>query len=655
MSAIVQPGERSQVRRTPDERFAGLPGFAYEPRYREWNGIRLAHVDEGDGPPVVMLHGEPSWSYLYRKVIPPLVDAGFRCIAADLPGFGRSDKPTDEGWYTYARHTEAIATLLDELDLHDVCLVMHDWGGPIGLRVAMLEAPARVSRMVVMDAGVLTGEQEMGPTWRSFRDLVASTPDLPIGRVVRLGCRRKPPADVLSAYDAPFPDSESKAGVRAFPRIVPLGPDDPGARAGRATLEALREDRRPALLLWADSDPMFPLDSFASEMHAQFGQRSELEVVGDAGHFLQEDHGEWIGERIATWLGAQRAAERAPATKPERRTQDTRRVGAEVSRTPPASHATMSFERTIERGKIHKRSLDEVFVTDIMLEGEQPGAIAALLPRSHSLYCELSDGHHDLLLLLETGRQSMTLFAHRGLEVPPGTAFVMTGLDAEIVDLDATRRGAAPSQMTFHVPIGEANYKRGRLRSYTMYGDCYIDGRLAMVSTGSGILIPSALYERARRVSVDPADVAEAAEAPRPVAPERVGRHDPRNVVVSEPRTLEGRVETSVIVDLGHSSFFDHELDHVPGMLMLEAARQTAMLAVADGGWAPHETVPDRCEGRLTRYAALAPPAVCRAETEAVDDADGLPARTIRVAFSQQGQELGYVTMRLRRLDATAS
>jgi haloalkane dehalogenase len=259
-------------------------------------------VDEGDGPPVVMLHGQPTWSYLFRKVMPPLLGAGHRCVAPDLPGFGRSDKPTDDGWYSIDRHTEAVASLLEDLDLRDVTLLMHDWGGPLGLRVATAYAPERIARLVVMDS-VLTGEQDLGDYWRNFRDLVAARPHLPVGRIVRLGCRHRPPREVAAAYDAPFPDGGAQAGVRAFPNLIPFGPDEPGADAIRSMVDALRGETRPTLLLWAEADPIFPRERFAAqlvELIPSAGGR--LDVVEDAGHFLQEDQGELIGATVAAWL-----------------------------------------------------------------------------------------------------------------------------------------------------------------------------------------------------------------------------------------------------------------------------------------------------------------------------------------------------------------
>jgi haloalkane dehalogenase len=290
------------VFRTPDERFDNLPGFAWEPKYRDWDGLRLAHIDEGHGRPIVLFHGEPSWSFLYRKIISVLLERGFRCIAPDLPGFGRSDKPTDVGWYTYDRHTAAAAALIDELDLEDAVFVVQDWGGPVGLRIGALEAPERVSRFVAMDTGLFTGRQHMSEGWFAFRNFVERTEDLPIGMLIQNACATDVPAEVIAAYEAPFPTPESKAGARAFPLMLPLKPDDPGAEVGQQVAEALRADERPALVMWADSDPALPLEPVGRTVQTLFPTAEELTVIHDAGHFLQEDQGEEIGALIADWL-----------------------------------------------------------------------------------------------------------------------------------------------------------------------------------------------------------------------------------------------------------------------------------------------------------------------------------------------------------------
>ncbi|MGI8864474.1 MAG: haloalkane dehalogenase [Solirubrobacteraceae bacterium] len=287
--------------RTPDELLQGLPDFPFEPHFREFEGLRLAHLDEGDGKPVVFFHGEPTWSFLWRKVIPPVLEAGYRCIAPDLPGFGRSDKPVDLDWYSYDRHTAALAPLLEQLDLRDATVVVHDWGGPVGLRLAT-EHPDRIARIVVLDTGLFTGHQKMTDAWRAFRDFVERTEDLPIGFLVRGACKRDPGDDVIAAYDAPFPNQESKAGARAFPLMLPTSTDMPGAEAGQRVLDAMQADARPKLVLWADSDPVIPLD--VGRRFAQALGTDVDHVIADASHFLQEDAGAEIGRLIADWLAS---------------------------------------------------------------------------------------------------------------------------------------------------------------------------------------------------------------------------------------------------------------------------------------------------------------------------------------------------------------
>ena len=289
----------TDAHRAPDELFEGLPDYPFAPHYRDVDGLRMAHVDEGEGPPVVFWHGEPTWSYLWRHVIPPVRDAGFRCVAPDLMGFGRSDKPIDIDWYSYDRHVAVAATLLEDLDLRGATFVVHDWGGPIGLRLAV-EHPERVDRLVVMDSGLITGRQKMSDSWHTFADFVRRTEDLPIGLLVRRGCHTDPGDEVAAAYDAPFPNAASKAGARAFPEILLQGPETPDAQAGRRTLDALREDRRPLLMLWGADDPVLPPsvgEAFASALG-----RPAPRVLERAGHFLQEDRGEDVGAAIADWL-----------------------------------------------------------------------------------------------------------------------------------------------------------------------------------------------------------------------------------------------------------------------------------------------------------------------------------------------------------------
>ncbi|HEX3392351.1 MAG TPA: haloalkane dehalogenase, partial [Solirubrobacteraceae bacterium] len=278
--------------RTPDELLEGLPDFPFQAHYREHDGLRLAHIDEGEGAPVVFMHGEPTWSFLWRKVMAPLLDAGFRCIAPDLPGFGRSDKPVDIDWYSYDRHVAAIAPLLEQLDLRGATMVVHDWGGPIGLRLAV-EHAERFDRLVILDTGLFTGHQKMTDAWTAFRDFVERTEDLPVGMLVRGACKNDPGEEVIAAYEAPYPNAESKAGARAFPLMIPRSRELPGAAEGQRVLDALREDKRPTLMLWADSDPVLPLAT--GERFAEAIGREKPRTIENASHFLQEDAGPEIG------------------------------------------------------------------------------------------------------------------------------------------------------------------------------------------------------------------------------------------------------------------------------------------------------------------------------------------------------------------------
>jgi haloalkane dehalogenase len=295
---LQDPGV-APVYRTPDEQFAALPGYDFCPRYVEQNGMRMHYIDEGQGAPVLLLHGEPTWAYLYRKVIRALAPVA-RCIAPDYFGFGRSDKPVDRAWYSYDAHTASLERFVDELDLRDVTVVMQDWGGPLGMRLAV-ERPDRVTRLVVMNTGILTGRPPT-ETWLRFRELVRrSGTDFQAGRLIRRTCVTILPDDVVAAYDAPFPVPESKTGAIMFPEQVPTEPDHPSAAAMREVRERLRSWERPALVFFGDSDPIF--SPRVAVRIAELIPGAELqEPIAGAGHFLQEDAGEEVGQRIAAWL-----------------------------------------------------------------------------------------------------------------------------------------------------------------------------------------------------------------------------------------------------------------------------------------------------------------------------------------------------------------
>ena len=295
-----------RILRTPDDCFTGLPGFGYTPRYVDVGDLRMAYVEDGpaDGEPVLLLHGEPSWSFLYRTVIPVLAGAGFRAIAADLIGFGRSDKPAEIGDHSYARHVDWAATFaFGRLDLRDLTLVGQDWGGLIGLRL-VAEHPDRFARVVAANTGLPTGDHPMPEVWLRFRDVVRTAPELSVSRLVQAGCQTPLPGAVLAAYDAPFPDESFLAGPRAMPGLVPNSPDDPAAPANRAAWQRLASWDKPFLAAFSDRDPI--TGGMAPILKRVIPGAAGIEhpVIEGAGHFLQEDAGERLGEVITAFLRA---------------------------------------------------------------------------------------------------------------------------------------------------------------------------------------------------------------------------------------------------------------------------------------------------------------------------------------------------------------
>jgi len=287
------------VHRTPDERFAGLPGYPFAPHYLEQDGLRMHYLDEGQGDPVLCLHGEPTWSYLYRRVVPPLATVA-RVVAPDYLGFGRSDKPTDLAWYSYDRHYASIAGLVETLGLRRLTLVVQDWGGPLGLRLAV-ERPELVERLVIFNTGV-GGGRPPSEAWLRFREVVrAAGGDFQPGRLVRRSCVRGLTDEVMAAYDAPFPTPGSKAGPLAFPEHVPTEPEHPNTAPLLAVREALREWRKPALVLFGDSDPIFS-PRVAERIAELIPGALPAETVANAGHFVQEDAGEEVAGRVVRFL-----------------------------------------------------------------------------------------------------------------------------------------------------------------------------------------------------------------------------------------------------------------------------------------------------------------------------------------------------------------
>jgi haloalkane dehalogenase len=292
------------VLRTPEDRFADLPDFPYSPRYVDVGGLRLAYAEAGppDGEPVLLLHGEPSWSFLYRTVMPVLASAGLRAIAADLIGFGRSDKPAAIGDHSYERHVEWIrAFAFDRLDLRGLTLVGQDWGGLIGLRL-VAEHPDRFARVVAANTGLPTGDQPMPAAWLQFREVVRTAPALSVPRLVQSGCQTTLTEAARSAYAAPFPDETFTAGVRAMPGLVPTSPDDPAAAANRAAWRQLSGWRKPFLVAFSDRDPI--TGAMAPVLRRAIPGAAGIEhpVIEGAGHFLQEDAGPALGTVIADFI-----------------------------------------------------------------------------------------------------------------------------------------------------------------------------------------------------------------------------------------------------------------------------------------------------------------------------------------------------------------
>ena len=297
--------------RTPDERFTALTGFEYAPHYadvptEDGGSLRMAWVEDGpaDGQVVLLLHGEPSWSYLYRTMIPVLAAAGHRAVAPDLVGFGRSDKPAQIGDHTYARHVEWMRALVfDAMNLRGVTVVGQDWGGLIGLRL-LAENPDRFARLVVANTGLPTGDHPMPEIWHQFRQAVQTAPEIDIGRFVQAGCRRPVSDETRAGYDAPFPDETYKAAARAMPGLVPTSPDDPATEANRAAWQVLSELDIPALVAFSDGDPITGAMRPILEGVLPGAQGRSHPVIENAGHFLQEDAGPELAGHIADFIAA---------------------------------------------------------------------------------------------------------------------------------------------------------------------------------------------------------------------------------------------------------------------------------------------------------------------------------------------------------------
>ena len=289
--------------RTPDSRFENLPDYPFEPHWHTLeSGLRLHYIDEGpaDASPVLMLHGEPSWSYLYRQMIPVFAEAGLRAIAPDLIGFGKSDKPSAQSDYSYLAHVDWLVEWLEALDLRDITLVCQDWGSLLGLRIAA-EHGDRFSRIVVANGFLPTADRGVPIAFKAWRAFAAYSPLFPIGRIVATGTKRKLSSAEIAAYDAPFPTTAHKAGARAFPKLVPISPDDPAVPANRAAWQKLGEWEKPFLTLFGAGDPILGKADAPLQEHVP-GTKGQPHDRLPGGHFIQEDQGAEIARRTVAWI-----------------------------------------------------------------------------------------------------------------------------------------------------------------------------------------------------------------------------------------------------------------------------------------------------------------------------------------------------------------
>lgn len=293
------------ILRTPDEQFQNLPNYPFEPNYVEVNGLRMHYVDEGnnDDEVVLMLHGEPDWSFLYRKMIPIVATAGYRVVAPDLIGFGKSDKPSKMSDYSYQNHMDWMTTFLEALDLKDITLVCQDWGGLLGLRLAA-EQGDRFKRIAAANTFLPTGDFPMPDAFKQWQEYSQKVPVFEVGKIVSKGCVNRLSDEVIAAYDAPFPDESYKAAARIFPKLVPTTPDDPASEANRAAWKVLMQWEKPFLTNFSDSDPISAGGDKLMQKMIPGTKGQNHQIITGAGHFLQEDKGEEWAEQIVAFIRA---------------------------------------------------------------------------------------------------------------------------------------------------------------------------------------------------------------------------------------------------------------------------------------------------------------------------------------------------------------
>ncbi|AMN68069.1 haloalkane dehalogenase [Psychrobacter sp. P11G5] len=294
--------------RTPDSCFANLPDYDFAPHYLmvddgEGGELRVHYLDEGprDAYPVLLLHGEPSWCYLYRKIIPILTAAGHRVIAPDLPGFGRSDKPASRTDYTYQRHVDWLQSALDQLDLKDITLFCQDWGGLIGLRLVAAH-PDRFARVAAGNTMLPTGDHDLGESFRKWQKFSQETPEFNVGGAIKSGTVTELPQAVIDAYNTPFPDESYKEGARQFPLLVPITPDDPASENNRTAWIELSKWTKPFITLFSDSDPITAGGDRVMQKLIPGTKGQNHTTIANAGHFLQEDQGEKVAELLVKFI-----------------------------------------------------------------------------------------------------------------------------------------------------------------------------------------------------------------------------------------------------------------------------------------------------------------------------------------------------------------
>ena len=294
-----------EILRTPEDRFENLPDYAFAPHYVTVDDLRIHYVDEGprDGEAVLMLHGEPSWSFLYRHMIPLFVEAGFRAVAPDLVGFGKSDKPMQQEDYSYQRHVDWIRGWVEEVGLQKINLVCQDWGSLIGLRL-VAEHPEWFSRVVLANGGLPTGDQQMPEAFMQWQSFCLSVSKLPIGRIINGGTTSNLSKEVVAAYNAPFPDETYKAGARIFPALVPTSPEDPAAPANRKAWRSLMRFDKPFLTAFSDGDPITAGGDKAFQRLVRGAKERQHTTIKDAGHFLQEDKGPELAQVVIDFITA---------------------------------------------------------------------------------------------------------------------------------------------------------------------------------------------------------------------------------------------------------------------------------------------------------------------------------------------------------------